>query len=109
RKNLTQKMIKSIPIRFIDMNAESNITNPHTGNNSLGIGGQRDCKGILRYIIPYLVHENILTTHDPIIHLRISGNGRNVGQKVKHVMVTFMILNDQKHHHVSSYHYTVTL
>ena len=40
RKNLTQTMIKSIPIRFIDMNAESNITNPHTGNNSLGIGGQ---------------------------------------------------------------------
>jgi len=56
-----------------------------------------------------LVHEIILTTYDPIIHLRISGDGRNVSQKVKHVMVTFMILNDQKHHHVPSYHYTVAL
>ncbi|CAG8435379.1 3765_t:CDS:2 [Scutellospora calospora] len=121
QNNLTQRITNNIPIKLVNMNTEA-IDNLETINeldndnidfskvlNSVGTGGQRDCKGILRYIIPYLVHKNILSTHNPVIHLRISGDGHNVGRKVKHVMVTFMILNDREHYHVPSYHHTIAL
>ncbi|CAG8499084.1 4529_t:CDS:2, partial [Scutellospora calospora] len=123
RNNLTYKMTEDIPIKLVDMNmdATDSLEISEGSDNidvnidinkvlsSVGTGRQRNCKGILRYLIPYLVHEDILSIADPIIHLRISGDGRNVGRKVKHVMITFMILNDQKHQHMPNYHYTIAL
>src|SRR5688572_24068937 len=45
----------------------------------------------------------------PTIHLRISGDGRNVGQKVKHVMITVALLDDLMKLFESNYHYTTVL
>ncbi|CAJ0866709.1 14325_t:CDS:2 [Entrophospora sp. SA101] len=53
--------------------------------------------------------QQILKSSDPTIHLRVSGDGRNVGRKIKHVMVTFMILNHEDKHHHADYHYTIAL
>jgi len=50
-----------------------------------------------------------LKPSDPTIYLRVSGDGRNVGRKIKHVMVTFMILNHKKYHQHAYYHYTTIL
>jgi hypothetical protein len=41
--------------------------------------------------VPSLVKRKILDPQQPIISLRISGDGRNVGKKVKHVMVTLQL------------------
>jgi len=43
------------------------------------------------------------------IHLRISGDGRNVGRKVKHVMITVILLDDPTKIFESNYHYTTVL
>ncbi|RIB15911.1 hypothetical protein C2G38_2191366 [Gigaspora rosea] len=39
------------------------------------IGAQRSIKDLLNYIIPYLEQSNILKCTDPVVHLRISGDG----------------------------------
>jgi hypothetical protein len=75
----------------------------------MGLGIRRSAKDILVYLIPQLQKQQILKSSDPIIHLRVSGDGRNVGRKIKHVMVTFMILNHENRHHHADYHYTVVL
>lgn len=77
--------------------------------NTIGIGIYCSAKDILCYIIPYLEKNKILKLTDPTIHLRISGDGRNVGRKIKHVMVTLMILNHKEKHHHADYHYTTIL
>ncbi|CAG8600704.1 1927_t:CDS:2, partial [Racocetra fulgida] len=74
RNNLTQRITKDILIKLVNMNKEaidnleaieeskidfSNIL------SSVGTGEQCDCKGILRYLIPYLVDENLLLPHNP--------------------------------------------
>ncbi|RIA79158.1 hypothetical protein C1645_841393 [Glomus cerebriforme] len=43
------------------------------------------------------------------IHLKISGDGRNMGQKVKHVMITIALLDDSTKLFESNYHYTTVL
>ena len=50
-----------------------------------------------------------MNPHQPIINLRISGDGRNVGRKVKHVMITIAILDDKNTLHQPNYHYTTIL
>lgn len=77
--------------------------------DTMGIGIRRSAKDILCYIIPQLQKQQILKSSDPTIHLRVSGDGRNVGRKIKHVMVTFMILNHEDKHHHADYHYTIAL
>ncbi|CAG8738203.1 28991_t:CDS:2 [Gigaspora margarita] len=39
------------------------------------IGAQRSIKDLLNYIIPYLEQSNILKCTDPVVYLRISGDG----------------------------------
>ncbi|RHZ67820.1 hypothetical protein Glove_299g4 [Diversispora epigaea] len=77
--------------------------------NTIGVGVLRSAKDILCYIIPHLLKEQVLDPSDPTIHLRVSGDGRNVGRKIKHVMVTFIILNHESKSHDADYHYTVAL
>ncbi|PKY55011.1 hypothetical protein RhiirA4_503110 [Rhizophagus irregularis] len=77
--------------------------------NSVGKAGVRSIKEILIFLIPSLVRKNILNSSQPIISIRISGDGRNVGRKVKHVMITFAILNHKKVLFSPEYHYTLIL
>src|SRR5438270_1293943 len=52
---------------------------------------------------------HILNPDNPIINLRISGDGRNVGCKVKHVIITYTILDNFTNLHKVDYHYTILL
>ncbi|GBC37712.2 hypothetical protein GLOIN_2v1775051 [Rhizophagus irregularis DAOM 181602=DAOM 197198] len=61
---------------------------------SIGKGGQRRITNILNYIVPLYIERGILTPETSTLYIRISGDGRNVGRKVKHVMVTITLLND---------------
>ena len=94
------------------ISGEPDISNPEIVRevvNTMGIGVYRSANDILSYLIPKLQKQRVLKSSDPTIHLRISGDGRNVRRKIKHDMVTFMILNHENKHHNADYHYTVAL
>src|SRR5204862_5954844 len=64
---------------------------------------------ILNYIMPLYIEQEILIPETSTLHIRISGDGRNVGRKVKHVMVTMALLNDLNGLHKPDNHYTLVL
>ncbi|CAG8841513.1 18814_t:CDS:1, partial [Gigaspora margarita] len=66
----------------------------HGITESIRKASYRSIKDILKYIIPFYIEEDILNISNPLIMLRISGNGHNVGGQVKHVMITCLVLND---------------
>ncbi|CAG8838442.1 13367_t:CDS:1, partial [Cetraspora pellucida] len=76
---------------------------------SIGKGAYRPIKEILAYLIPVWLEKKIIKIDLPIIHIRISGNSRNVGKKVKHVMFTFTILNNLKNIFKPNNHHTLIL
>ncbi|CAG8824314.1 30835_t:CDS:2, partial [Gigaspora margarita] len=59
----------------------------------VGKGAGHLIKDILRFLILSMINMGIFNYLEPTLHICISGDGRNVEQKVKHVMVTFIILN----------------
>ncbi len=94
----------------LDFDESSNIFNSEiTEINNVPNGGHRSAKDILKYIIPAFVLNGVLDVNDPIIHLRISGDGRNVGRRLKQVMITMAILNDIQNIHKPDHHYTTVL
>ena len=60
-------------------------------------------------MIPSFIEHEILDPNNPTIHIRISGNGRNVGRQVKYVMITFAIMNDKDNLKKPDSHYTIIL
>jgi hypothetical protein len=114
-------MNKIIPISLVNLvqslsddfvNSEVHIDDAEIINNmqqSIGKGGRQDVNNILKFLIPDLIKKKVLNITDPKIHLRISGDGRNVGRKVKQVMITCSILNDTKNLYRPENHFTVTL
>ncbi|RHZ81123.1 hypothetical protein Glove_123g24 [Diversispora epigaea] len=95
RNTITIEMNKFIPIFLINLtplqfdesvNSEIHIDDLEIINNiqeSIGKGGRRNIIDILKFLIPNLLKQKILNISNPEIHLRISGDGRNVGRKVK--------------------------
>ncbi|GBB95914.1 hypothetical protein RclHR1_26410002 [Rhizophagus clarus] len=91
RQEINTCMEKLIPINFIDLNSaiiqedpseEPDIIDPTIIEqvvNATGKGAYRSIKKILEYIVPSYVNEGKLDPEIPVIHLRISGDGRNVG------------------------------
>ncbi|PKY61388.1 hypothetical protein RhiirA4_486285 [Rhizophagus irregularis] len=91
RQEINAYMEELIPIDFIDLNStivqegpseEPDITDLliiEQVINATGKGAYQSVKKILEYIIPSYVEKGILDPAIPTIHLRISGDGRNVG------------------------------
>ncbi|CAJ0759547.1 558_t:CDS:2, partial [Entrophospora sp. SA101] len=59
------------------------------------------------YVVPHLINKGILSSLHPIINFCISGDDRNVGHKIKHVMITTAILDDKEHLSYPDYHYAM--
>src|SRR5437764_13433157 len=113
-------MEELIPINFIDLNSTiiqdpskiTKITEQLINKkvvSAIEKGAYRSIKKILEYIIPAYIQKGELDPTIPIIHLRISGDGRNVGRKVKHVMITMALLDESINLFKSDYHYTIVL
>ena len=95
RQEIDAYMERLIPINFIDLKnsaiipdptEEPDITDPIIVEqvvSAIGKGVYRSVKKILEYIVPTYIQNGKLDPTIPIIHLRISGDGRNVGRKVK--------------------------
>ncbi|RIA94186.1 hypothetical protein C1645_818476 [Glomus cerebriforme] len=116
RIKITRNMNEQIPITLINIptiptQSELDFFDPEITEivQKIKNGGYRSAKDILTYIVPVLILNGVLDINDPIIHLRISGDGRNVGRKIKHVMVTMAILNDENNIYKPDYHYTTVL
>ncbi|PKK60592.1 hypothetical protein RhiirC2_719002 [Rhizophagus irregularis] len=122
RHKITRNINQKIPITLINIPINStqneSVFEDNLNTFSVGItetiqniknGGYRSVKDILIYIVPVLILNGILDVNNPIIHLRISGDGRNVGRKIKHVMITMAILDDEQNINKPDYHYTIVL
>src|SRR5277367_2479393 len=121
RQEINAYMRELIPISFIDLNPtithdplveEPDITDPIIVEqvvNAIGKGAYRSIKKILEYIVPAYIQKGMLDPAMPTIHLRVSGDSRNVGRKVKHVIITVALLDDSSKLFESNYHYTVVL
>ncbi|CAG8508882.1 7150_t:CDS:2, partial [Scutellospora calospora] len=117
-------MAEFIPINLINLNlSQEHFKENNESNNeiiedlniiqevtsSIGKATYRSIKDILLYIIPSLLKKGIINHSNSVLHIRISGDGRNVGHKVKHVMVTFTLLNDLANLYNPNYHFTLLL
>ena len=121
KKRINEEMNYAIPISILNISDQSLLTpiNENSDINDLeiveevlkyiGKAGYRKIADILLYILPDLINRHVLNPDDPVINLRISGDGRNVGRKVKHVIITCTILDDIENLYKSNYHYTVIL
>ena len=121
KKRINEEMNYAIPILILNISDQPFLT-PINGNSDIndseiveevlkyiGKAGYRKIADILLFILPDLINRHILNPDDPVINLRISGDGRNVGRKVKHVIITCTILDDIENLYKSNYHYTVIL
>ncbi|UZO07546.1 uncharacterized protein OCT59_027829 [Rhizophagus irregularis] len=121
RQKINAEMKKKVPMTLVDL-LQPTAFEPITGNpditdstiimnmlESIGKGGQRRITDILNYIIPLYIEKGILIPRRSTLHIRISGDGRNVGRKVKHVMITMTLLNDLNRLQKPDNHYTLVL
>ena len=118
---INKEMEVLIPIKLINIQTtrvdigfyeEPDIIDEEIVNQMVSAIGKARCrsiKDILKYTVPKLINDGVLNTTCPIINLRISGDGRNVGRKVKQVMVTCAILDDKKNLHFLDKHFTIIL
>ncbi|CAG8687335.1 6256_t:CDS:1 [Cetraspora pellucida] len=120
--NVNEIMQNHILLLVFDLNAQTNSnsdseSDSDSGSNlnseiiatTLEKGVYRNISVILRFVVPKLVTNKVLSYKTPIIYLRISGDRRNVGKKIKHVMITLAILNDKKNLMKPESHYTILL
>ncbi|CAG8787827.1 35873_t:CDS:2 [Gigaspora margarita] len=119
KHNIDEIMQMHIPLLVFDMksqisNSDSDSDSDSDSNNEENVitlekGGYRSISKILQFLMPKLVASQILNYETPKIYLRVSGDGRNVGKKKNHVMVTLAILNDKKNIMKPEKHYTISL
>ncbi|EXX58816.1 hypothetical protein RirG_194590 [Rhizophagus irregularis DAOM 197198w] len=82
KQNVKIKVINIKAIAAVDPDEVAHITDENiveTVINSVGKAEIQSIKEILIFLIPSLVKKNILNSSQPIILIRISEDGRNVG------------------------------
>ncbi|PKC56607.1 hypothetical protein RhiirA1_402006 [Rhizophagus irregularis] len=92
-----EAVVKSLDKGYISKEAYRSLARIEPNiprEESIGKGGQRRVTDILNYIVPSYVKQGILIPEVSTLHIRISGDGRNVGRKVKHVMIVMTLLNN---------------
>jgi hypothetical protein len=121
KKKINEEMNHAIPVSILNISEPSSLEtiNENLDTNDpevveellkyIGKAGYRRITDILLFIIPDLVNKHILNPDNLIINLRISGDGRNVGRKMKHVMITCAILDDISNIYKADFHYTTIL
>ncbi|RIB11321.1 hypothetical protein C2G38_2042774 [Gigaspora rosea] len=121
RQKLNEQMKALVPLLLINVEKPINfeltedhahITDPDIVNNvveSAGKGEKRSLIDILNFIVPESVKKGFLISNNTTIKLRISGDSRNIEQKVQHVMVIVVLLNDIERLHKPEGYYTLAL
>ncbi len=64
-------------------------------NHEIGNGAFRSLSTLLKKLIPiWKMGENPIITSGDTLYIKLGGDGRNVGRKQNHVMITFCLLNE---------------
>jgi hypothetical protein len=72
-----------------------NINQDEIRNDEIGDGAYRSLSTLLKLLIPvWKVKDQPVITPGDVLHIKLGGDGRNVGRKQNHVMVTFCLLNE---------------
>jgi hypothetical protein len=104
RNEITKSMSALVPINTFDIYSANNddddenqqeISDIEFDDNEVGNSAYRSIISLLNVIVPILTTSTppILKVGDKI-NLKLSGDGRNMGRKQKHVMLTVCILNE---------------
>ena len=107
RRNEINKLINAqIHVRIFNLNQEindqSNIDDfdEYTNdilvdNHEIENGAFRSLSTLLKKLIPiWKIGENPIITPGDTLYIKLGGDGRNVGRKQNHVMITFCLLNE---------------
>ena len=66
-------------------------------NNEIGNGAFRSLVTLLKILIPiWTKGENPVIIPGDTLYIKLGGDGRNVGRKQSHVMMTFCLLNEKE-------------
>lgn len=110
RRNKINELINAqIPIGIFnidnEINDQSSIDNDFNDNigdilvddHEIGNGAFRSILSLLKVLIPiWKVGESPVIIPGDTLYIKIGGDGRNVGRKQNHVMMTFCLLNEKK-------------
>ncbi|CAG8685264.1 8566_t:CDS:2 [Cetraspora pellucida] len=107
RQQINQQMNELILIYLIDLNLIQEIDNKDDLKMDINIINNTK---IIHEVTKLIGKEQgIINYNNPILHIQISDDERNVGHKVKYVMVIFILLNDYLNIYCPDYHYTLIL
>jgi len=105
RNEITKTMKALVPIKLFKISSsvldgesenQQDINETEFNDNEVGDAAYRSIISLLDIIVPILTTSStppVLKVGDKI-NIRLSGDGRNVGRKQKHVMLTMCILNE---------------
>jgi hypothetical protein len=110
RRNKINELINAqIPIGIFnidnEINDQSSIDNDFNDNigdilvddREIGNGAFRSILSLLKVLIPiWKVGESPVIIPGDTLYIKFGGDGRNVGRKQNHVMMTFCLLNEKK-------------
>jgi hypothetical protein len=75
----------------------NNISDILIDNFEIGNGAFRSLSTLLKILIPiWKKGENPVITPGDTLYIKLGGDGRNVGRKNNHVMITFCLLNERE-------------
>lgn len=107
RNEITKTMKTLIPIKSFNIqnvnfdddnnNENQDVSGIEFNDDDVGNGAYRSIISLLDIIVPILTTSTppVLKVGDKI-NIKLSGDGRNVGRKQKHVMLTMCILNEEE-------------
>ena len=80
----------------IDDNFNEHISDILVDNDEVGNGAYRSLSTLLKILIPiWKVGESPIIVPGDTPYIKLGGDGRNVGRKQNHVMITFCLLNEK--------------
>jgi hypothetical protein len=107
RRNEINKLINAqIPVEIFNIDQDVNQSNTNNynseiindilvDNNEIGNGAFRSLVTLLKILIPiWTKGENPVIIPGDTLYIKLGGDGRNVGRKQNHVMITFCLLNE---------------
>ncbi|CAJ0831689.1 1472_t:CDS:2 [Entrophospora sp. SA101] len=105
RNKINQIITEKVPISTFNTSRENPVENDTSDvDNDSGNDTEEE---INENII--VAEESLLKDSDESLYIRISGDGRNVERKIKHVMITFALLNDHENIFNPNYHYSLVI
>ena len=97
QNKINELMNAQIHIGIFNIDNDNNSNGILVNDHEVGNGAFRSILDLLNTLIPiWKAGENPVIISGDTLHIKIGGDGRNVGRKQNHVMITFCLLNEKK-------------